>query len=490
MRITPLDVRKQEFRKVVRGLDAEEVYAFLATVADEYETVLTDNKQLRERVLELDEKVSEYRNMEKTLRDTLLTAERVMAEARENARKEGELIVRDARVRVDHEIAAIANQVQVLKAQVRELRNQRDGFLARLRGLAEGQLGLVDSYARDFRDDDDQEHPNQLAAQHAAQNAQYAGQQPAQYAGQQPAPPQTATGAGAPRGGTPYGTPASAPAYGPPPYTPAPPPYGPAGPTQSSYGPTAPSPAGPIPMAPTGPGGPNVGPAAPPAYGGERGEPDRWRDYDPNRDPNRDPGRASARDTGRDQGRDPGRDSSRDSGRAQRVGYADPRSAAYPGTVGVPAAAQPMAGRAAAGVAAGGPARASRGPVRGELEFPAAVPPPPVGPVETRVDALPESRLFFDEQAEQVADAVVSVAADMAQAAQVGYEAEHEGDDPWSILSPAGQPRESVAPYPADPQAAPAPQPESSPADDSGRRSGAGWSRWAIDKFSKALGDF
>ena len=81
MRLTPLDIRKQEFKKAMRGLDADEVYAFLATIADEYEAVINDNKALRERLLELDDKVQEYRNMEKTLRDTLLTAERVTVSA-------------------------------------------------------------------------------------------------------------------------------------------------------------------------------------------------------------------------------------------------------------------------------------------------------------------------------------------------------------------------------------------------------------------------
>ncbi|HKI83886.1 MAG TPA: DivIVA domain-containing protein [Candidatus Krumholzibacteria bacterium] len=154
MRITPLDVRKQEFRKGMRGLDPEEVYAFLATVADEYETVLTDNRQLRDRVLELDEKVSEYRNMEKTLRDTLLTAERVMAEARENARKEAELILRDARGQAQHESQNSVARAEALRAQLRELRTQRDAFLARLKGLAEAQIGLVESFASDFQEDD------------------------------------------------------------------------------------------------------------------------------------------------------------------------------------------------------------------------------------------------------------------------------------------------------------------------------------------------
>lgn len=155
MRITPLDVRKQEFRRVVRGVDADEVHAFLATVADEYEAVLTDNKHLREKVMELDEKVGEYRTMERTLRDTLLTAERVMTEARQNARKEAELILRDAQLRASQATNNIEQRVDALRAQLRELRGQRDAFLARMQSLAEAQVGLVGSYRKDFSNDDD-----------------------------------------------------------------------------------------------------------------------------------------------------------------------------------------------------------------------------------------------------------------------------------------------------------------------------------------------
>jgi cell division initiation protein len=150
MRITPLDVRKQEFRKAVRGLDADEVHAFLATVADEYEVVLTDNKKLRDKVVELDEKVGEYRNMEKTLRDTLLTAERVMAEARQNARKEADLVLRDAQMKASQEVAGISGRVEALHQQIRELRGHRDSYLLRLQSLSEAQLGLIDGYRKDF----------------------------------------------------------------------------------------------------------------------------------------------------------------------------------------------------------------------------------------------------------------------------------------------------------------------------------------------------
>ena len=90
MRVTPLDIRKQEFKKVMRGLDSEEVYAFLNTIADEYEAVLSDNKSLRERLVTLDERLNEFKAIETNLRNTLLTAEKLTHEAKENAAARGE----------------------------------------------------------------------------------------------------------------------------------------------------------------------------------------------------------------------------------------------------------------------------------------------------------------------------------------------------------------------------------------------------------------
>lgn len=152
MRITPLDVRKQEFKKVMRGLDAEEVHAFLATVADEYEAVLLDNKQLRERILELDEKIQEYRHMEKTLRDTLMTAERVLAEARENARKEADLILKDAEVKTQQFAETHRRQVADMRREVVELHKEKEAFLARSKGLAEAMIQFIENHRTDFED--------------------------------------------------------------------------------------------------------------------------------------------------------------------------------------------------------------------------------------------------------------------------------------------------------------------------------------------------
>ncbi len=122
MRITPLDIRKQEFRKTMRGLDSDEVYAFLGTVADEYEAVLSDNKRLREHIVQLEERLKEFKSMETNLRNTLMTAEKITVEAKENARKEADLIVRGAEVEASQSSEAIRAHTQQLRREILELK--------------------------------------------------------------------------------------------------------------------------------------------------------------------------------------------------------------------------------------------------------------------------------------------------------------------------------------------------------------------------------
>ena len=50
MRITPLDIYQKEFRRVLRGIDADEVEEFLETVADDYEKLIKENKDLKEQM--------------------------------------------------------------------------------------------------------------------------------------------------------------------------------------------------------------------------------------------------------------------------------------------------------------------------------------------------------------------------------------------------------------------------------------------------------
>lgn len=154
MRLTPLDIRQQQFRRVMRGLDPEEVEQFLSTVAAEFEAVVSGNNDLRHKVLELEEKIVEYKGMEKALRDALLAAEKVMGEAKESAQREASLILREAELQAERAKSRLVHDLQRLHEDVSELRRVKDGYLARVRWLLRSQLDLIDGHAQEFTEID------------------------------------------------------------------------------------------------------------------------------------------------------------------------------------------------------------------------------------------------------------------------------------------------------------------------------------------------
>ncbi|MDD5674457.1 MAG: DivIVA domain-containing protein [Chitinivibrionales bacterium] len=152
MRITPLDIRKQPFRKKMVGFDPDEVNSFLEMVAAEFENVIKQNDELATQVKQREQKLETYVKIEKTLNDTLLTAQKATDDARMNAQKEAELILRDAQVRADKYEDDSRHRVHQLESELVALRNQRDSFLARFQSMLKTQLGLLSIISGDLQD--------------------------------------------------------------------------------------------------------------------------------------------------------------------------------------------------------------------------------------------------------------------------------------------------------------------------------------------------
>jgi len=75
MKITPLEIKRQQFKKVMRGYDPVEVDTFLDMLSTEMEDLVRANRELTDRVLGLETQLSDYKNMEKTLQQTLMQAQ-------------------------------------------------------------------------------------------------------------------------------------------------------------------------------------------------------------------------------------------------------------------------------------------------------------------------------------------------------------------------------------------------------------------------------
>lgn len=143
MKITPLDIRKHTFKKVGRGVDAEEVKTFLEMVATEYEALVRENSSLKEKLADLDSQIADYRNMEKTLRDTLVAAQVTAEETKRNAVKEAELILKDAELQADQLQAKAKEDLNEIRTNIEGLKKLRDSFLIKQRALLESHLKML-----------------------------------------------------------------------------------------------------------------------------------------------------------------------------------------------------------------------------------------------------------------------------------------------------------------------------------------------------------
>jgi len=101
MNVSPLDLRQQRFRSGFRGFDKVEVTAFLAAVADDYEQALRDTDKMRQDMLRMEAIINEHRESERTLKTTLITAQKLADEIKAHAEHEAQRILREAEGRTE-----------------------------------------------------------------------------------------------------------------------------------------------------------------------------------------------------------------------------------------------------------------------------------------------------------------------------------------------------------------------------------------------------
>jgi cell division initiation protein len=143
MKLTPLDIRKQEYKKVMRGYDPVEVDTFMEMMANEFEEVLKSQKDMRDRSVELEIQLKDYRQIEKTLQQTLLQAQEATGRTYESARKEAELITREAEQKGARIVEEAHAQLSRLKNDVMELTSRKESLIGRLRVLLSAELDLL-----------------------------------------------------------------------------------------------------------------------------------------------------------------------------------------------------------------------------------------------------------------------------------------------------------------------------------------------------------
>ena len=146
MKVTPLDIRQKQFRARLRGLDAKEVEAFLELCAAEFEEVIRENITLREDQKRKAARLEEFRERERTLQETMITAQKVSEDIRDAAKRQGEVVVSEAELQAEKIVQGAHTRLVQILGEITELKRQRAQFESGIRSLVEAQLKLLEVF--------------------------------------------------------------------------------------------------------------------------------------------------------------------------------------------------------------------------------------------------------------------------------------------------------------------------------------------------------
>ncbi len=142
--LSPIEIQSNEFRKVFRGLDPEEVRLFLQAVAESHQALILEKGQLAQSVEHLQAALDEFRRRENVLKDALYTAQRTAEEVKTQAMREAQSIVQEAQVRGEAYVQQAQLRAHQLERSILDLRMERENALSSLRDLLQRTQDLLE----------------------------------------------------------------------------------------------------------------------------------------------------------------------------------------------------------------------------------------------------------------------------------------------------------------------------------------------------------
>lgn len=159
MKLSPLDVQQQQFRRTMRGYSPLEVHRFLDVVSTQMMDLTRECTDACAELTLCQQERDLLKAREDELKSAMLTAQRAVDELREQASKEAQLVLQDAELRAEKILMHAQGKVSHINEQCLDLRGQRVRFEEELRGL-------INTYAR-LLEMDPQDANRALSASHA-----------------------------------------------------------------------------------------------------------------------------------------------------------------------------------------------------------------------------------------------------------------------------------------------------------------------------------
>lgn len=151
--LTPLDIRNKEFHKAFRGYTEEEVDEFLDLVVKNYEALFKENVELKETLAAKDSNIGQYRDLEETIKKTLVIAQQTAEDIKAGALRESVVITQEAQLQAEKIIAVAEEKVRKILSDYQDVRKETLKAKANLRSILLSHLEILGEEEFKFADD-------------------------------------------------------------------------------------------------------------------------------------------------------------------------------------------------------------------------------------------------------------------------------------------------------------------------------------------------
>lgn len=149
MKITALDIRKQEFARSFRGYDPDEVDSFLLVIATGWQEMVDDLRRSQEKIDEQRMKLEHYMKVEEALEEALQTARSSARQTIESAEKKASDLLEDAENRiVELQKEADSNRLEIKRETARYAVRQQE-IVAKLRAFLVSEMEILRHFEAD-----------------------------------------------------------------------------------------------------------------------------------------------------------------------------------------------------------------------------------------------------------------------------------------------------------------------------------------------------
>ncbi|MGI6030697.1 MAG: DivIVA domain-containing protein [Eubacteriales bacterium] len=143
--ITPQELETKEFGVSFRGYDKDEIDDFLDALQKDYEHLYKENANLKSKMAVLVAKIDEYKEMEESLRNALLTAQKMGENMMDDAKSKSELIVNEARLKAERILGSMNTQLVSERQKLEAAKRENEIFKARISSLYQAQIRILEN---------------------------------------------------------------------------------------------------------------------------------------------------------------------------------------------------------------------------------------------------------------------------------------------------------------------------------------------------------